>query len=43
MMDEILMKAKILREKLKTSPDSVDQILDQIEKLENELFDMLVF
>ena len=42
-MDEILMKAKILRERLKSNPDSVQQILEQIEKLEDELFDMLIF
>lgn len=34
---EISMKARILRERLKSSPESVDDILRQICRLEDEL------
>lgn len=38
---EITMKAKILRAKLKDDPDSVCQILESIERLEDELFEAI--
>lgn len=40
---EISMKAKILRERLKKNPESVEQIIGQIEALEDELLETLGF
>jgi hypothetical protein len=40
---EISMKAKILRQRLKKEPESVEKILAQIERLEDELLEAFGF
>lgn len=36
---EISMKAKLLKRRLKKDPDSVERVLGEIERLEDELLD----
>lgn len=40
---EISMRAKILRERLKKDPDSVEEVISKIEGLEDELLEVVSF
>jgi len=40
-LNEISMKAQLLREKIKNNPDSIEEIIYKIDILENDFFESL--